>query len=118
MKQLKKDLQSVVEKLKSLTQQAETIGMKLDRFEETRTITKSEAKARVKSPKKTMAGKSAPQGATDTVLKIVSRSRKGVDTTTLRERTGLKESNLRTIVYRLRKSGKIKTVGRGVYAKT
>ncbi|MEE9419513.1 MAG: hypothetical protein V3W43_08545 [Desulfatiglandaceae bacterium] len=117
MKQLKKDLQSVVKDLKSLTRQTEKIRKKLDSLEKTGATKRPKEKARAKSPKKAVARKPRRQSAADTVLKIVSRSRKGVDTTTLRERTGLKENNLRMIFYRLKKAGKIKTVARGIYAK-
>ncbi len=117
MKQLKKDLRSVVKELKSLIRQTEKIGKSLDRIEKVGAAKKLKAKARAKSPIKAVVRKSSRQNATDTVMKIVNRSRKGVDTATLKERTGLKVSNIRMIVYRLKKSGKIQTVGRGIYVK-
>jgi hypothetical protein len=55
--------------------------------------------------------------ATDQVLKIVTRFKKGVDVPTLMNRTGFDEKKVRNIVYRAFQSGKIKRVGRGLYAR-
>ena len=117
MKQLKKDLQSLVKDLKSLTRQTERIRKKLYRLEKSGTVKKSMRKARAKSTKKTTAERSKKRSASDTVLGIVTRNRKGVNTATLRERTGFKENNIRMIVYRLKKRGEIKSVARGIYVK-
>lgn len=115
MKQLKKDLRSIVKDLKALTRQTEKIRKRLDSLEKEGTMKKSKAKSRAKSSKKAVPRKK--QSATDSVLKIVNRSRKGVNTATLKDRTGLKENNIRMIVYRLKKCNKIKTAGRGIYVK-
>jgi len=53
----------------------------------------------------------------EAVQAIIKRSRKGMDVTTLRKRTGLEGRKITDIVHRLKKQGKIKTSARGVYVK-
>jgi len=53
----------------------------------------------------------------DTALAIIKISRKSVDRDTLAKKTGFKDTNIRTILYRLSKQGKIKTEGKGLYVK-
>jgi len=67
--------------------------------------------------RKAVAKKPTRVSSRDTVLAIIKRSRKGVDKATLIKKTGLKDSNIHTILYRLSKQGKIKTEGKGLYVK-
>ena len=53
--------------------------------------------------------------ATDKVLKIVNRSKKGVDNVTLMKKTGFDERKVRNIIFRAYKEGKIQRAGRGLY---
>ena len=53
----------------------------------------------------------------DAVLAIIRRYKKGVDGATLRKKTGFEGRKIRDIVYRLKKRGKIKVEGKGVYLK-
>ena len=67
-------------------------------------------------PKKAGFRKKAPKmTATEHVLKIVGRSRKGVDVPTLKVKTGFEDKKVRNIIFRASKEGKIKKVGRGIY---
>ena len=80
-----------------------------------------------KAPAKRAAAKTAPAKkatkkkktatAADTVLAIVNRSKKGVSTATLAEKTGFDKKKIANIVLKLRKLGKIKSISRGVYTK-
>jgi predicted Rossmann fold nucleotide-binding protein DprA/Smf involved in DNA uptake len=74
---------------------------------------KTRTKATAK-PKKAAAKKAT---AVDTVLAIINRSKKGVDSATLAEKTGFDKKKIANIVFKLRKLGKIKSVSKGVYAK-
>lgn len=66
--------------------------------------------------KKTVAKKKATQvTATDKILQIVKRSKKGVDVPTLKKKTGFDDKKVRNIVFRASKEGRIKKSGRGVY---
>jgi DNA-binding IscR family transcriptional regulator len=51
------------------------------------------------------------------VLAIINRSKEGVDSATLAEKTGFDKKKIANIVFKLRKLGKVKSVGRGVYVK-
>jgi cytochrome P450 len=59
--------------------------------------------------------KAAGPTATDQVLKIIKRFRKGVDVPTLMQRTGFEEKKVRNIVTRAFSQKKIKRVSRGIY---
>jgi transcription initiation factor IIE alpha subunit len=84
---------------------------------------KLEKKARVakkpkaKAVKKTVAKKPAKLSVSGTVLAIVKRSRKGIDTATLEKKTGFKGRKIRDTIFRLRKEGKIKSERKGIYVK-
>ena len=59
--------------------------------------------------------KTAQATATDQVLKIIKRSKKGVDVPTLKTKTGFNDKKVRNIVFRAAKEGRIKKSGRGIY---
>jgi hypothetical protein len=68
------------------------------------------------SAKKTPSKKrSAKLTATDQVLKIIKRSKKGVDTPTLVKKTGFNDKKIRNILQRVCKDGRVKSAGRGKY---
>lgn len=111
MKQLKKDLQAVLKSLKLATDKVEKLMKKVEPLEKPQNLKKPRAKApsKARAPKK--------RSDSDAVLAIIKRFKKGVDGATLRKKTGLEGRKMRDIVYRLKKRGKIKTVGNGVYLK-
>ena len=77
----------------------------------------SKAKAvKVKPAKKAPVKKKAVRvTATDQVLKIINRSKKGVDNATLMKKTGFAERKVRNIIFRANKEGKIQRANRGLY---
>jgi hypothetical protein len=79
-----------------------------------KTRTKATAKPKKAAAKKAPAKKAT---AVDTVLAIINRSKKGVDSATLAEKTGFDKKKIANIVFKLWKLGKIKSVSKGVYAK-
>ena len=70
-------------------------------------------KVAVKKP----AEKKPTKTAIDTVLGIINGYKRGVNTATLMKRTGFNEKKIRNNVNTLKKRGKVKSVGRGVYLK-
>ena len=70
------------------------------------------AKKALKAPGKK---KSAQITATDQVLQIINRSKKGVNTATLMKKTGFDQKKVRNILQRTFKQGKIKRADKGVY---
>jgi len=81
----------------------------------------AKAPAPKKAIKKTVAAKApAPKKAvevtaTDQVMNIIKRSKKGVDVPTLKNKTGFDDKKVRNIVFRAAKEGRIKKSGRGIY---
>ena len=68
------------------------------------------------SKRKKVAGKVIKTTATDTIFKIISRFKRGVDIPNLKDRTGFDGSKIRNILYQLSNQGKIKKRSRGVYS--
>ena len=132
MKNLKKDLQAVTKELKALIRKTEAMGKQVAELE------KGQAKAKVKAKPKKASAKKAPARkkiiakaktakkapakkkaaaptATDQVVNIIKRSKKGVDVPALMKKAGLGERTVRNILFRAGKQGKIKRADRGVY---
>jgi len=119
---LKRDLQAVKKDIKALEKKLEKLlkaHEKPKRPKAARKVKRRTVKAKAKPravAKKTTRRKRAPQiTATEQILKIVRRSRKGVDVPTLKTKTGFQDKKVRNIIFRASKEGKIKKVGRGIY---
>ena len=114
---LRKEFKTVEKKMELLLKAVEKSG-KIPKAAVKKTATRKTVKAKVakKAPVKKVAAKKAIQTtATDQILKIVKRFKKGVDVPTLKERTGFDDKKVRNIVFRASKEGKIKKSGRGIY---
>lgn len=111
MKALRRDLQIVVKNLKSLTEKAEKIAKRLDEVANAQPAKKPVAR----TGKKTAAKKKRSKTATDTVLGIIKKRKKGIDTAALKEKTNLDTITIRNIIFRLKKQRKIQAKNRGVY---
>ena len=134
---LKKDLHAVKRDIKALEKKLEKLLKAHEPMPKAKKVTKKKtvkkAKAVKKAPaKKAKAVKKAPAKkapakkataskkvtqatATDQILKIIKRSKKGVDVPTLKKKTGFDDKKVRNIVFRASKEGKIKKSGRGIY---
>ena len=124
---LKRDLQAVRRDFKALERKMEKLLKAAEKAGAAKRATKSKAvKTRAVKPKKTRATtakrvtkttrKRAPQvTATDQILRIIKRSKKGVDVPTLKKKTGFDDKKVRNIVFRASKEGRIKKSGRGIY---
>lgn len=134
MKELNVFLKTVVDGMKSMAQGIEVLAEKLEtitkssvdvtpkRKAKTKPVRKAPAKsskkkAVQKAPKKAVSKKSKPPTAADTVLGVINRSKKGVNTATLMEKTGYDQKKIANLVYKLKNQGKIKSVNKGVYLK-
>lgn len=121
MKALKKDLKSVVKSLKLLTKQTEQIAKALEKIETPRPAKKKpiakagKKTATKKASKKTSAKKATSTTATDTVLSIIKRSKKGLNTAALEKKTTFDAIKVRNIIFRLKRQGKIQSKSRGIY---
>jgi hypothetical protein len=119
---LRRDLQAVSKDIKALEKKMANLLKAYGKTQKPKTGRKAKrralkAKTRVSgASKRTAFAKKASQlTATEQILKIVGRSRKGVDVPTLKVKTGFEDKKVRNIIFRASKEGKIKKVGRGVY---
>lgn len=124
MKELKREFKSVLKSLKALSQKTEKMIKTLDKLEKgqmprkTKEKAKPKPKAMKKAPvRKPAASKKTKLTAADTILSVIKRSRKGVDTAALTKKTGLEGRKIWDITYRLKKQGKIKKDRKGFYVK-
>lgn len=119
---LKRDLQAVTRDLVALQKKMEKLLKAYERPQKAKAVKRTRKKGVKAKPKravkvrKTTGKKKAPAiTATEQVLKIVRRSRKGVDVPMLKAKTGFDDKKVRNIVFRASKEGKIKKIGRGIY---
>jgi predicted transcriptional regulator of viral defense system len=119
---LKRDLQAVKKDIKALEKKMEKLLNAYEKPQKAKAATKTKRKLvktkgrrgaavkRVATRKKGM-----KMTATQQILSVVRRSRKGVDVPTLKIKTGFEDKKVRNIIFRASKEGKIKKVGRGIY---
>jgi predicted transcriptional regulator len=105
MGELEKELRKISKTLTELARKLDQIaGKAVGR-------TKAVAKAPKRLPKKARPRKSGPE----VIMALIKARKNGMDTATLRARTGFDRQKVRSIVWELSKKGKIKRVERGVY---
>ena len=119
---LKKDSRAIQRDVKALERKMEQLLKAFDKGKKTKA--KPAAK---KAVKKVVTAKRAPAKkavakkrgvkitATEQVLRIIRRSKKGVNVSSIKTRTGFDDKKVRNIIFRTTKEGKIKKVSRGVY---
>ena len=117
MKSMKQNLQVISKELKALAKKTEVLMKELTKLEKSQPATKPKTKAvKARVPKRAPAKKKPAQPtATDQVLKIIRRSKKGVNASTLMTKTGFDLKKVRNILARAYKMGKIKRVEKGIY---
>ena len=67
---------------------------------------------------KSRTGRASRLSDLETVLKIINRSRKGITTSMVAEKSGLDTPIIRYAITRLNTKRKIKAISRGLYKKT
>jgi predicted GIY-YIG superfamily endonuclease len=106
----KKDLQTLRKQIQKLEKKMDKLIAAAGKAERPKAAKKASAK---KAPAKKGAKKVT---ATDQVLGIINGSKNGVDIKTLVAKTGFNQKKVTNILQRIYKAGKIKRVGKGVYA--
>jgi len=92
----------------------EQISTKLDRLEKL-ILAQQDTKTANNPPQTKASNRKNAMSASDTVLDVVKRFRKGVGFADIQTRTGYDDKKLRNIIFRLNKMQKIARVGRGIY---
>jgi len=108
---------------KGLSEGIEKLVVKVDKPEAVKVVKKprrkvaAKAKPKKRTPvrKKIVVPKPKKVTATDEVLQIIKRHKRGINITKLKDKTGFADSKLRAIVSKAYKQGKIKRKARGVY---
>lgn len=127
IKEARSFLKTVSEGLKTLAKGVENLARQVDTLadatpdppERRNGPADGEAAGKPGRPSKAETGppKRAEKPASDTVLRLILRSRKGLSTAAIAEQTGFDKKKVSNILYRLKKQGKIKTAGKGIYIK-
>ena len=127
---VKRALKTVTKELKALSKKTEKLMKAVEKLDKTSAAkqrksavkAKRTMKAKAKKPvaqkaivRKGGGKKGAGVTATNQVLQIIHRSNKGVDVPALIKKTGLEDKQIRNIVFKAFKQGKIKRVSRGTY---
>jgi ElaB/YqjD/DUF883 family membrane-anchored ribosome-binding protein len=120
---LKRDLQAVNRDIKALEKKMEKLLNAYGKPQKPKTAKKAKRKtAKAKTKRAVAVKKAAPRKksakrvtSTEQILKIIRRSRKGVNVPALKAKTGFEDKKVRNIIFRASKEGKIKKVGRGIY---
>ena len=102
---------TVSKSLKALTQTVERMQKHMDSIE------KKQPDSKPTPAKKAAGKKSAKETAVGTIFKIINRSRKGVTTDQIKEKTGFDQKKIWSNINRLKSQGKVKGAGRGIYVK-
>jgi hypothetical protein len=106
---LQKDISAIGNKLEKLIKAVENKPTKVTKVKAVKAVP---AKKAPKAPAKKKAVKVT---ATDQVLNIINKLKKGADTATLMKKTGFNQKKVTNILQRTFKQGKIKRAGTGIY---
>ena len=117
---LKKDLLSLRKEIRAVEKKMEVLLKSIEKsVNSPKAVTRKTVKAKPtkKAPILNAAAKKTTRQrtATDQILGIIKRFKKGVDIATLKKKTGFDDKKVRNIVFRASKEGKIKKSGRGIY---
>ncbi len=113
----KKNLQTVNMEIKALSRKMERLIKEFDKSQKARAAKKPAVRTTKRVPVKKAPAKerTAKLTATDKVLKIISKSKRGIDPPTLMKKTGFDNRKITNILHRNYKLGKIKRVAKGIY---
>ena len=127
MKNLMKNLRAASKDLKALSKKVDQIIAEVGKLEKlkAKTVKAKSAKRPVAIAKpvkkvvakKTTAKKTVKLTAADTLFGIIKRYKKGIDVATLMKKTGFNRRKIYDNVKILKKRGKIKVAGIGVYVR-
>ena len=117
-----KDLKDLQKEIKALEKKIDKLIAAAEKSDKPKVAKKVKAKSvKAKTAQKTpakkapAAKKTAQPTATEQVLKIINRSKKGVGIKTLMEKTSFNQKKVTNILQRTFKQGKVKRVGKGIY---
>jgi len=115
---LKKDLTALKKNITAIGKKVDNLLEEFEKDKKSKAPKASKTKAvKAKTAKKAPANKRATKAtATDKVLKVINRSKRGIDVAALKKRIGFDDKKLRNIIFRAYREGKIQRADRGVYS--
>ena len=115
---LKKNLQTVSNDIKKLSQRIEKLIAAMEEPAKSKPVkAKSAKKPVVKLRKKTSVKKESKVSANSVVLDIIENSDRAVDIGMLKEKSGFQGQKLYNALYALKKQGKVRNPNKGFYIK-
>ena len=122
MKNAKKDLQAAKKQLKALSAKIEKIEKALGKAPAKKAAAKKATKkkaakkvvAKAKKPAKKATGDTT---AIDTVVNLIRRSKNGIDIAAIKKKTAFSDKQISNLLYKAKKKGVVKSLGKGVYGK-
>jgi len=105
MGELERELRKISKTLNDLARRIDQVAAKAV------SRTKVAARATKKPSRKAQGRKSAPE----VIMALLKARKSGVDTATLRAKTGFGSQKVRSVVYELSKKGKIRRIDHGLY---
>ena len=117
---MKKELTTMQKDLTAISKKLGMLIKAVEKSEKAKVTKASKAKAVKATPAKKTSKASAKKKAvqitaTDQVLNIINRLKKGADTATLMKKTGFDQKKVPNIIQRTLKLGKIQRAERGIY---
>jgi len=114
----KKDLTALKKNITAIGKKVDNLLNEFEKDEKAKAPKASKAKAvKAKTAKKAPSKKRATKAtAIDKVLKVINRSKRGVDVAALKKKIGFGDKKLRNIIFRAYREGKIQRAGRGLYS--
>jgi hypothetical protein len=109
---MKKDITAIGKKLEKLLKEVEKSETKPTKASKAKAV---KAKPTKKAPKAPAKKKAVKATATDQVLNIINRLKRGADTAYLMKMTGFNQKKVTNILQRSFKAGKIKRADKGIY---
>ena len=114
-KKFENELKAVSKRIMILTKSVEKMIVMVGKLEKPKAAKKPKAKVVKKKPVKKTVTKKPTKTAVGTILGVIKGSKKGVDTATLMKKTGFNAKKIQNNIFKLKKQGKIKSEGKGVY---
>lgn len=118
MKDIKKDLLAAKKQLKAISAKIEKIEKALGKAPAKKASAKKAPKKSAGKVAKTVkASASGDATAIDTVVSLIRRSKNGIDIATIKRKTGFEDKQISNLLYKAKKKGVVKSLGKGIYSK-
>jgi predicted Rossmann fold nucleotide-binding protein DprA/Smf involved in DNA uptake len=122
LKNIAADLKTISKEITAIaTQVGKVTKPQAKATAKTKRVKKVKKVSKVKTPKKSTSKKTSPSAKAsssivDSVFEVIKNAGGGIAHVAILEKTGFGQRQVSNAVFKLKKQGKVKNVGRGVYA--